>query len=77
MLLHIGALAFDVDSKQVTPWHKLAPRTRILCTLLLVFAIALTPNGHWWTWAIYGLAVASVLLLSKVTLSVLLKTLSS
>jgi len=22
-----------------------------------VFAIALTPNGHWWTWAIYGLGV--------------------
>lgn len=76
MLLHIGALAFDVDSKQVTFWHKLAPRTRILCTLLLVFAIVLTPDGHWWTWAIYGLAVASILLLSKVTLSVLLKRLA-
>ncbi len=76
MLLHIGALALDVDSKQVTLWHKLAPRTRILCTLLLVFAIVLTPNGHWWTWAIYSLAVASVLLLSKVTFSVLLQRLA-
>ena len=76
MLLHIGALALDVNSKQITPWHKLAPRTRILCTLLLVFATGLTPNGHWWTWAIYGLAVASILLVSKVTFSVLLKRLA-
>jgi len=33
--------------------------TRLLCTLLSVFAIALTPNGHWWTWAIYGLGIRS------------------
>ncbi|MBW4634361.1 MAG: cobalt ECF transporter T component CbiQ [Iphinoe sp. HA4291-MV1] len=76
MLLHIGALALDVNSKQVTPWHKLAPRTRVLCTLLFVFAIVLTPNGHWWTWAIYGLALVGLLLLSRVTLSVLLKRLA-
>lgn len=76
MLLHIGTLALDINSKQLTLWHKLAPRTRILCTLLLVFAISLTPNGHWWTWAIYGLTVACVLLLSKITFSVLLKRLA-
>ncbi|MEH2107770.1 cobalt ECF transporter T component CbiQ [Nostoc sp.] len=76
MLLHVGAFVLDVDSKQVTPWHKLAPRTRILCTLLFVFAIVLTPDGHWWTWAIYGLALFSLLLLSRVTLLVLLKRLA-
>jgi cobalt/nickel transport system permease protein len=73
MLLHIGALHLDVDSKQSTIWHSLAPHTRLLCTLLFVFAITLTPNGHWLTWGIYGLTLLSLILLSKVTLTVLLK----
>ena len=73
MLLHVGAFQLDVNSKQVSPWHSLAPRTRLLCALLIVFAIVLTPNGHWQTWAIYGLALAGLLLLSRVTLLVLLK----
>lgn len=72
-MLHIIAVQLDVDSDRKTPWHSLAPRTRILCTLLLVFAIALTPNGRWWTWAIYGLGVLGVVLLSRVTWSILLK----
>lgn len=73
MLLHIGALHLDVDSKRTTVWHSLAPHTRLLCTLLFVFAIVLTPNGHWWTWGIYGLTLLNLILLSKVTLPVLLK----
>ncbi|HAA28368.1 MAG TPA: cobalt ECF transporter T component CbiQ [Cyanobacteria bacterium UBA8553] len=73
MLLHVGAFHLDIDSKKVTSWQKLAPRTRILCTLLLLFAIVLTPNGHWWTWAIYGLALVGLILISRVTLPVLLK----
>lgn len=73
MLLHVGAFKLDVDSKQSTSWHSLAPRTRLLCTLLCVFAIALTPNGRWWTWAIYSLGVLGVIILSRVTWSVLLK----
>ena len=73
MLLHVGAFHLDIDSKKATSWHKLAPRTRILCTLLMVFAIVLTPDGHWWTWAIYGLALVGLILISRVTLPVLLK----
>ncbi len=73
MLLHIGAFKLDVDSTHSTPWHSLAPKTRVLCTLLLVFAIALTPNGRWWTWGIYGLGVLSVVLISRVTLLLLIK----
>ena len=73
MLLHIGAFHLDVDSKKATPWHKLAPHTRVLCTLLILFATVLTPDGHWLTWAIYGLALVGLLLLSRVTWSVLLK----
>lgn len=76
MLLHVGAFHLDIDSQHDTPWHAIAPRTRILCTLLMVFAIVLTPDGHWWTWAIYGLAIFSLLLLSKVTLPVLIKRLA-
>jgi cobalt/nickel transport system permease protein len=73
MLLHIGAFRIDIDSEQSTLWHRLAPRTRILCTLLFVFATALTPNGHWWTWVIYSIGLAVVVLLSQVTLPVLLQ----
>jgi cobalt/nickel transport system permease protein len=73
LLLHVGAFHLDINSKQVTLWHSLAPKTRVLCTLLIVFAIALTPEGHWWTWGIYGLGVLGVVLLSRVTLPVLLK----
>lgn len=76
MLLHIGAFHLDIDSKGKTFWHALAPQTRVLCVVLSVFAIALTPNGHWWTWAIYALAILSVILLSQVTLPVLLKRLA-
>jgi cobalt/nickel transport system permease protein len=44
--------------------------------LLLVLAIALTPNGHWWTWAIYGAGIGLLLLVSQVTLSLLCKRLA-
>lgn len=73
LLLHLGAFHLDIDSKQATFWHSLAPRTRLLCALLMVFAIALTPNGRWWTWAIYGLGVLGVVFFSRVTKKVLLK----
>jgi cobalt/nickel transport system permease protein len=39
----------------------------------MVFAIALTPNGRWWTWTIYGLGVLGVIFFSRVTKKVLLK----
>lgn len=73
MSIHVNAFQLDIDSKQATVWHSLAPRTRILCTLLLVFAIALTPNGRWLTWAIYAIGVLMLILLSRATLPVLLK----
>ncbi len=72
-MLHVGAFHLDIDSKRRSLWHDLAPRTRLLCALLSVFAIALTPNGHWWSWAIYGVGLVGVLCLSQVTLSVLLR----
>lgn len=72
-MLHVGGFHLDIDSKQATFWHSLAPRTRLLCALLMVFAIALTPNGRWWTWAIYSLGVLGVVFFSRVTKKVLLK----
>ncbi len=72
MLLHIHP--FRQESLQTfnTPWHSLTPQTRLLCTILTVFAIALTPNGRWETWGIYALAVVSLMLLTQVSLSLLL-----
>ena len=71
MLLHIGAFHLDIDSQGATFWHKLAPHTRVLCVLLMVFAIALTPNGRWWTWLVYGAGILLLILSSRVTLAVL------
>lgn len=76
MLLHVGALKLDIDSKQSTPWHALAPRTRLLCALLFVFAVVLTPNGHWQTWAVYGMGLLGLILTARLTLTVLLKRLA-
>jgi cobalt/nickel transport system permease protein len=73
MLLHIAAFQLDRDSHQKTPWHSLAPHTRLLCTLLSVFAIALTPNGRWWTWAIYSLGIFGIIGISRVTWQTLIK----
>lgn len=73
MLLHINTFQLDINSKQSSFWHSLAPKTRVLSVLILVFAIALTPNGRWLTWAIYGVSVLGLVLLTKVTLPVLLK----
>lgn len=73
MLLHVNVFHLDIDSKRASWWHSLATRTRLLCTLLIVFAISLTPNGRWWTWAIYALGVLGVIVTSRVTLVVLLK----
>lgn len=73
MLLHIGAFRIDIDSQQVSPWHRLAPPTRVLCALFFVFATALTPMGQWITWGVYAVIMAIAMLLSRVTLRVLLQ----
>lgn len=73
MLFHIGAFRLDLDSDRHTIWHQLVPKTRVLWTLLLIFATSLTPNGQWLTWLVYGLAVGMVAIVSQVTLWDLLK----
>lgn len=66
LLLHIGAFQLAVASQKTTIWHGLLPRTRLLCAIALVFAIALTPNGRWVTWGVYGAIVGGVILVSRV-----------
>lgn len=72
LLLHLGAFRLDQDSKKATKWHYLHPRTRVLCIVLSVFAIALTPNGHWLTWAFYGVGAIALILASRVNVRVLI-----
>ncbi len=73
MLLHIGAFRLDVDSERRSLWHDLIPSTRVLCTVLMVFAIALTPNGQWKTWGLYGLGIGMLVRISQITLGSLAK----
>ncbi|BAZ44346.1 cobalt ABC transporter, inner membrane subunit CbiQ [Chondrocystis sp. NIES-4102] len=72
LLLSLATFSLDLNSKQTTFWHSLAPRTRLLSALLMVFAIALTPNGRWLTWGIYSVGVLGVGLVSRVNKKVLL-----
>ncbi|NDJ16724.1 cobalt ECF transporter T component CbiQ [Myxacorys almedinensis] len=73
MLLHLGAAHLATERQTNTVWARLTARSRLLCVLLLVFAIALTPNGRWWTWATYGGAIALLILVSRVPCLPLLK----
>ncbi|TYQ30311.1 cobalt ECF transporter T component CbiQ [Pseudanabaena sp. UWO310] len=78
MLLHIPLIEVSDRPSQssgdrLNIWNSLAVHTRLLCIFLLVFAIALTPIGRWWTWAIYGIAILPILYWSKVNLGILVK----
>jgi len=72
-MLHIATFSRENECQNCGFWQKLAPHTRVLVTLLLVFATALTPNGSWETWGIYGLGLIILILISRVTISVLLQ----
>lgn len=72
MLLHLPTFLRANAFHQATPWHALTPQARLLCALASVFAIALTPNGRWGTWGIYGLGVWGAIALSHAPLTALL-----
>jgi len=59
------------QSDRLNIWNQLAVHTRLLCVFLLVFAIALTPMGRWWTWTLYAAMSLPILYWSKVDLKVL------
>ena len=72
MVFHIpgvrGGRAWLRRSRKVGRlWTDLTPQTRVLSAVLLVFAIALTPNGQWLTWGVYGIPVGAIVLLSRVS----------
>lgn len=73
MLLHVSAFHLDIDSHRSTPWHRLAVHTRVLCTVLFVFATALTPHGQWWTWGLYAIGLLGLIGLSQITVLALLQ----
>ena len=78
MLLHIHLIESSnhlsqPKSERFNLWNRLAVHTRLICIFLLVFAIALTPMGRWWTWAVYGVTVLPILYWSKVSLGILAK----
>ena len=62
-----------MPSDRLNFWNQVSVHIRLLCTLLLVIAIALTPIGKWWTWAWYGLPVLMILYWSQVDLGILAK----
>jgi cobalt/nickel transport system permease protein len=72
-MLHIATFPLDINSQRLSFWQQLAPHTRVSIALLFIFATALTPNGNWWTWAIYGVGLGILILASRVTIPVLLK----
>lgn len=72
MLLHIHGFQRHSEHKPYTLWHSLTPQTRLLCTIISVFAIALTPNGEWQTWGVYALGVLFLILLSRISIPQLL-----
>ncbi len=66
MVFHIGALPLNSQRWGGRLWAGLAPQTRLLVVLCLVVAISLTPNGRWWTWAVYGCTALGLIGLAQV-----------
>jgi cobalt/nickel transport system permease protein len=78
MLFHIHLIEprdrlLAPENDRANIWLQLATHTRLVCTFLLVFAIALTPMGRWWTWATYSMVALLILYWSRVNLQVLIK----
>lgn len=76
MLLHIHAPHLPLSPPPRSLWNKLHPQVQVAGILLLVCAIALTPNFRWYTWAIYGVAGLAVFAIAKVPLQRLVKQLA-
>jgi cobalt/nickel transport system permease protein len=72
-LLHLNAATLAPETTASSLWHRLVPRTRLLCALFFVFATTLTPNGQWWTWVWLGAGVLSLMVASRVDGLTLLK----
>ena len=73
MLLHIHPNPVVKTPSLATFWTGLTPQTRLVSTLVTLFAITLTPNGGFLTWGIYGISIFVLLLLVKIKLGLILK----
>lgn len=73
MLFHINAFQLDTDSEKLTIWHQLTAKARLLVALIILLGIVLTPNASWDTWLVYGMAIFSLVFITKVNIQVLLK----
>ncbi len=52
------------------------PSIRIVCALVMVIAIGITPDARWLTWLIYGMGIAIVVVMSQVSLTKLCQRLA-
>jgi cobalt/nickel transport system permease protein len=79
LLLHIAVGQIDRQTQAVQQQSHLAylmPPARILAVLIMLMAIAITPNAHWLTWMLYGCGILAVLQVAKINLFLLCQRLA-
>lgn len=70
-MLHSHSHSLHSHSEYHTQNHShsnniISPTIRIVCTLIMVIAIVVTPDAHWLTWLIYGCGITVLLGVSQV-----------
>jgi cobalt/nickel transport system permease protein len=77
LLLHITVKKLDPRAvRQPSVLDSISVPTRILAVLVMLMAIALTPNAHWLTWMFYACGVVAMLQISRVDLFRLIQRLA-
>jgi cobalt/nickel transport system permease protein len=69
LLLHITVKKLDPRAvRQPSVLDSISVPARILAVLVMLMAIALTPNAHWLTWMFYACGIVAMLQISRVDL---------
>jgi cobalt/nickel transport system permease protein len=77
LLLHITVKKLDPRAvRQPSVLDSISVPTRILAVLVMLMAIALTPNAHWLTWMFYACGIVAMLQISRVDLFRLIQRLA-
>jgi cobalt/nickel transport system permease protein len=79
LLLHIAVGQLDRHAQAVQQPSGSTdpmPSVRVLAVLLMLMAIAITPNAHWLTWLLYGCGILTVLQVAKINLFLLCQRLA-
>jgi cobalt/nickel transport system permease protein len=79
LLLHIAVkpIARQIPASQrQSSTAKLTPPTRVISVLIMLLAIALTPNAHWLTWMLYACGIVGGLQVSRINLWLLCQRLA-